>query len=163
VVSGASIEIAVAADAEAVASATVFEWDRYHADPMLPAGGADAVHRALVRQACQRQGADIAWVARDADGVLGFTAGVLDPLMRDVLGLPTLTITLAATAPRARRRGVGRALAAHAIRWAAAQGLAAIEVGAPLRNIAAARTYESAGFRLVASRLTFRSGRGPSE
>jgi ribosomal protein S18 acetylase RimI-like enzyme len=58
---------------------------------------------------------------------------------------------------------VGRALAAHAIRWAAEQGLAAIEVGTPLRNIAAARTYEAAGFRLVASRLTFRSGRGLTE
>lgn len=156
-VGGVTIEMATPADADDVASAIQFAWDRYHVDPMLPSDGANALYRAWIRQACQGQGTDVAWVARDADGILGFAAGAIDPLARDLLGVPTLQITLASTAPRARRQGIGRALATQAIQWAANEGLSAIDVAASIRNIAAARTYESAGFRLVASRLTMRS------
>ncbi|MCU0646348.1 MAG: GNAT family N-acetyltransferase [Gemmatimonadaceae bacterium] len=156
---GLVIRDARADDADAAATIATIAWDRYHADPMLPSAGADALNRAAVANAVQRRGADVAWIVEDGDGVLGFTAGVVDPLLRDVLGRPTLTITVAVTAARARRRGVGRALALHAIHWAAREGLATVEVGAQLRNIVAARTFESAGFRLLASRVTLRSWR----
>jgi GNAT superfamily N-acetyltransferase len=152
----ATIREARADDADAASAIATMAWDRHHADPLLSAAGVERLHRGWVAGACAGRGVDVAWVAEDAEGMLGFTAGVIEPLTREVLGLPTLTMTLAMTAPRARRRGVGRALAMHAIRWAATEGLAMIEIGTPLRQIAASRTAESAGFRLLSSRLTFR-------
>jgi ribosomal protein S18 acetylase RimI-like enzyme len=157
---GVTIRTAGPADADRIAAEATFYWDRFHADPVLPAGAADRLHATWVRNSCLGTAAHVVWVAEDEAGVLGFTTGWLDPLVRDSLGLPTVTLVLVATSARARRRGIARALAAHAIHWAAQEGLAAVEVGTQLRNIAAARTYESAGFRLVATSLTFRAWSG---
>jgi RimJ/RimL family protein N-acetyltransferase len=42
------------------------------------------------------------------------------------------------------------------LRWFATHGMETVEVGTQLRNIPAARLYESLGFRLAGASLTLR-------
>jgi len=50
--------------------------------------------------------------------------------------------------PAARRRGVGRALVRHALRWGRRQAAGGAELGMAAANRSARALYESFGFRL---------------
>jgi GNAT superfamily N-acetyltransferase len=50
--------------------------------------------------------------------------------------------------PAARRRGVGKALVRHALRWAQRRGAGGAELGMAATNRRARALYESLGFRL---------------
>jgi len=124
--------------------------DRFHADVALPPGVADRVHEAWIDNCCRGRMADVVWIAEDADAVRGFITCKLDSERR--IG----TIGLVATDIVARRRGVARALTAQALRWFHQEGAMSVQVGTQLTNLAAARLYQSFGFRPVSVSLTFR-------
>ncbi len=129
---------------------SVFLFDRFHADAALSPGVADRLHENWTRNCCLGTAADAVVVAEEEGRVASYVTCQAD---REAgRGL----IILAATAEWARGRGAARRASAAALHWFASQGLATVEVGTQLRNIPAARLYESLGFRLTRTSLTFR-------
>ena len=152
------LRIANEADADTAADLArrTFIYDRFHADPAIPSERADALHAEWLRNACRGQAADAVLLAEDRGALLGF---VTCQVQSDTLNLdapPVGTIVLVATAPHARRRGVAAALTRFALAWFQERGLALVEVGTQLRNLPAARLYQSCGFLPAASHLTLR-------
>jgi len=129
---------------------TAFVFDRFHADPALPRVIADRVNESWTRNCCLGVAADAVVVAQEEGRVASYVTCRADLQAR------TGIIILVATAQWARGRGAARRANAAALRWFAEQGLEAVEVGTQLRNIPAARLYESLGFRLTRTSLTFR-------
>lgn len=80
----------------------------------------------------------------------GFIACNLDEELVGVIGKPHGIIDLVAVAPEMQGRGVGRELVATALDWFSIAGAQGVEVGTQLANLAAIRTYQSAGFSCVA-------------
>lgn len=129
---------------------TAFVFDRFHADPALAAPVADRVNEAWTRNCCLGVAADAVVVAEAEQRAAGYVACRAD---RDAgRGI----IILVATAVWARGRGLARRATSAALHWFTGQGLRTAEVGTQLRNIPAARLYESLGFRLTRTSLTFR-------
>jgi ribosomal protein S18 acetylase RimI-like enzyme len=129
---------------------TAFTFDRFHADPALPPVVADRVNETWTRNCCLGIAADAVVVAQEEGRVASFVTCRADRQAR--YGI----IILVATAVWARGRGAARRASLAALHWFAARGLEAVEVGTQLRNIPAARLYESLGFRLTRTSLTFR-------
>lgn len=127
-----------------------FIYDRFHADDALAPGVADHVHESWIDNCCRGEMADVVWIAEEDEGVRGFITCKLDAERR--IG----TIGLVATDNVARRRGVGRALTAQALRWFHEEGASSVRVGTQLANNPAARLYRSFGFRPLSVALTFR-------
>ncbi|MBI4874396.1 MAG: GNAT family N-acetyltransferase [Acidobacteria bacterium] len=127
---------------------TSYVCDRFHADSALGPGVADALHAAWVRNCCSGQAADAVVVGAQDGEALGFVTCKLEGRRGRII--------LVATASRARGRGIARAMTEGALRWFQSQGAEGVEVGTQLRNVAAARLYESRGFRLTAVSLTLR-------
>lgn len=152
------LRLASPADSQALADLAreAYVFDRFHADPVIPAWRADELHAVWLRNSCTGQAADAVVVAEDAQGVLGFVTCKLQADTAAHLGCLVGTIVLVATAARARRRGVGRAATWAALEWFRQQGAGIVDVGTQLRNIPAARLYEACGFRLAGSSLTLR-------
>jgi dTDP-4-amino-4,6-dideoxy-D-galactose acyltransferase len=131
---------------------------RFHADPSVPQETAESIYREWAGACCRGTASDAVLVAEgDGGDVLGFVACRTHPETGVHLSRLAASIVLIATAPDARRRGVGRAIVTSAVEWAAARGAAAILVGTQIRNTGAARLYEGCGFRLVAGSQTFRA------
>ena len=129
---------------------TAFTFDRFHADPALCAAVADKVNENWTRNCCEGSAADAVVVAEESGRVASYVTCKID--FEGDRGV----IILVATAEWARGRGAARRASTAALRWFAGQGLDSVEVGTQLRNIPAARLYESLGFRLVRTSLTFR-------
>jgi ribosomal protein S18 acetylase RimI-like enzyme len=129
---------------------TAFIFDRFHADPALSPAIADRVNENWTRNCCLGIAADAVVVAEEEERVAGYVTCRADhPARRGI-------IILVATAEYARGRGVARRASSAALDWFASQGMESVEVGTQLRNIPAARLYESLGFRLARTSLTFR-------
>lgn len=64
-------------------------------------------------------------------------------------GLPVLRVQGLYVAPAHRRRGVGRALLAHAEGMARAGGACRLQLGVDRDNVAARRLYEQSGFAVL--------------
>ena len=81
-------------------------------------------------------------------------------LIRETQALPfqparrIAEVTHLTVAKHARRHGVGRALMSEASQWAAAQGIAAMELGVHELNAGTIAFYEALGFRTVTRRLS---------
>ncbi|MBZ5630763.1 MAG: GNAT family N-acetyltransferase [Acidobacteriia bacterium] len=129
---------------------TAFIFDRFHADSALSPAVADRVNESWTRNCCLGVAADAVVVAEEEDRVASYVTCRADRQERRGI------IILVATAEWARGRGAARRASTAALRWFAEQGMAAVEVGTQLRNIPAARLYESLGFRLTRTSLTFR-------
>lgn len=129
---------------------TAFIVDRFHADPALSTAVADQVNENWTRNCCLGIAADAVVVAEEEKRVVSYVACRADPEAGHGI------IILVATAEWARGRGAARRASSAAIHWFATQGVDAIEVGTQLRNIPAARLYESLGFRMTRTSLTFR-------
>lgn len=85
-----------------------------------------------------RQNVSRAWLA-ELDGIaVGYLLGsqVVDEF----------TVARVASAPKARRSGVGRALLDHAVTAAQGQGVTVVFLEVRAGNVAAIRLYETAGF-----------------
>jgi RimJ/RimL family protein N-acetyltransferase len=129
---------------------TAFIFDRFHADPTLPSTVADQVNASWTRSCCLGTAADAVVVAEEDGRIASYVTCRAD--RRAGNGI----IILVATAAWARGRGAARRASSAALHWFAEQGLGTVEVGTQLRNIPAARLYESLGFRLTRTSLTFR-------
>jgi RimJ/RimL family protein N-acetyltransferase len=129
---------------------TAFFFDRFHADAALPAVVADRVNETWTRNCCLGIAADAVVVAQEEGRVASYVTCQADRQARNGI------IVLVATAVWARGRGAARRASAAALHWFAERGIETVEVGTQLRNIPAARLYESLGFRLTRTSLTFR-------
>lgn len=129
---------------------TAYCFDRFHADPAIPADAAARVHEAWTRNCCLGTAADAVVVAESEGRAASYAACRADRQAGKG------TIILVATAGWARGRGAARRASLAAIEWFAGQGLREVEVGTQIRNIPAGRLYESLGFRLIRTSLTFR-------
>jgi RimJ/RimL family protein N-acetyltransferase len=129
---------------------TAFTFDRFHADPALPSAVADRVNENWTRNCCLGIAADEVVVAQEEGRIASYVTCRIDHQSS------TGIIVLVATAVWARGRGAARRASSAALHWFADRGLEAVEVGTQFRNIPAARLYESLGFRLARTSLTFR-------
>jgi len=129
---------------------TAFLFDRFHADPALATDVADQVNETWTRNCCLGSAADAVLIAEADDRVASYVTCKVDR------GTHHGIIILVATASWARGRGAGRRASLAALHWFAGQGIETVEVGTQFRNIPAARLYESLGFRLSRTSLTFR-------
>jgi len=129
---------------------TAFVFDRFHADPALSPAVADRVNETWTRNCCLGIAANTVVVAEEEERVASYVTCRTDQQARRG------TIILVATAQWARGRGAARRASGAALHWFAGQGMESVEVGTQFRNIPAARLYESLGFRLTRTSLTFR-------
>ena len=129
---------------------SAFVFDRFHADQALASGVADRVNESWTRNCCLGAAAAAVVVAEEGGRVASYVTCQAD--RKAGKGI----IILVATAEWARGRGAARRASGAALNWFAGQGLVAVEVGTQLRNIPAARLYESLGFRLIRTNFTFR-------
>ncbi|HUQ93356.1 MAG TPA: GNAT family N-acetyltransferase [Bryobacteraceae bacterium] len=137
-------------------AASAYQFDRFHADSALAAGVADQLHAAWLRNSCGGTNGEEVIVASDGRKILGFVTFRIDADLLGHTGVRVATIVLVATAEAARGKGIGTAMTQYAIRRLARQKVHAVHVGTQLRNLVAARLYESVGFRLHGTSLTFR-------
>ena len=133
---------------------TAFVFDRFHADPALAPAVADRVNQNWTRNCCLGIAADAVVVAEAEEEEEERVASYVT-CRKDIAARRGLII-LVATAQWARGRGAARRASAAALHWFSGQGMETVEVGTQLRNIPAARLYESLGFRLTCTSLTFR-------
>lgn len=135
----AGVHLATPEDAEACAAiaGSVFTHNRFHVDPNIDNGTADALKAAWARNSCRGR-ADAVLVTRDATGVTGFNACVL--------GGRTAVIDLIAVARRAQGRGLGKVLVRGALAHYFGRADEMI-VGTQDGNEASMALYESCGFR----------------
>ena len=129
---------------------TAYVFDRFHADPVLSSVVADRVHETWTRNCCLGIAADVVMVADEGGRVASYVTCKIDRSKHRGV------IILVATAEWARGRGAARRASSAALHWFRSQRADAVEVGTQLRNIPAARLYESLGFRLIRTGLTFR-------
>jgi RimJ/RimL family protein N-acetyltransferase len=127
-----------------------FVFDRFHADPQLSPAIADRVNESWTRNCCLGSAADVTVLAEDEGRIASFVACRADREARRG------SIILVATAEWARGRGMARRANSAALQWFAGQGMDSVEVGTQFRNIPAARLFQSLGFRLFQTALTFR-------
>jgi RimJ/RimL family protein N-acetyltransferase len=129
---------------------TAFILDRFHADPALSPAVAGRVNECWTRNCCLGTDAD-AVVVTEADGrIASYVTCRADRQAKRG------SIILVATAEWARKTGAAWRASLAALHWFASHGMKTVEVGTQLRNIPAARLYESLGFRLTSTSLTFR-------
>jgi dTDP-4-amino-4,6-dideoxy-D-galactose acyltransferase len=140
--------------------------DRFHADPQLEAVAADEIYACWAEQTCRRGGDGEqtgAVVVQDGDSLLGFATWQLDAAVMKHTGVRVGSIGLVGTAPEARGRGIGSAVVTGAVRALRDRDARLVEVGTQLANVAAARLYESRGFRVVSASMTLRRWLGTEE
>lgn len=129
---------------------TAFVYDRFHADPALSPEVADRLNETWTRNCCLGTAADAVVVTEEEGRVASYVTCRAD---RERL---SGVIILVATAEWARGRGAARRATLAALDWFRTQGMKSVEVGTQMRNIPASRLYESLGFRLIRTSLTFR-------
>ncbi len=135
-------------------AASSFIFDRFHGDPAVGRVKADELHVQWLEDSCAGF-ADAVLVAH-GDEPMGFTTLKVDKLAQAVCGVAVGTIVLVATSIEHRRKGIARSLTLAAVHWFRKAGCAWVEVATQLANVPASRVYQSAGFQLVGSSLTFR-------
>jgi len=125
-------------------AATAFRWGRFIADPIIPAGAAEKVHRAWARNCCLGTHAKHVLVARKRNEVLGFIA-----LKFQMAGAVEVgSIELIAISETSRGTGIGRALVQAGCNWLYGT-VKYVVVRTELPNIPALRLYEAQGFRIL--------------
>ena len=151
------IRIATAADAEQVSdlARTSFIYDRFHADPFISSERADELHANWLRNSCEGKGADAVIIAEDDQGLLGFASCLVQ---RDTWRLGRLvgTILMAASAERARGRGVAHATMLSATDFLHRQGCEVIEGGTQVRNTPSARLFRRCGYVMASASMSLR-------
>lgn len=133
-----------------------YRFDRFHADSALTRETANQLHRDWLRNSCLGKAADAVFVASRSSEVLSYVTVSFDKELERCSGRKLAVIVLVATSESARGQGLAKRTTRQTLDWLQAQGAHAVTVGTQLRNVAAGRLYESAGFRLAATSLTFR-------
>lgn len=114
--------------------------------------GADA-HWAARLRVVESSGRDLALVAETAHGPCGLVWCKVSADDPTVANLYQMWV-----APEARGHGVGRALLAEALDWAAAAGVRHVHLGVTVGDSPARRLYVSMGFRPVGEPTPLREG-----
>ena len=125
-------------------AATAFLWGRFSADPLVPAGAAEKIHRTWARNCCLGTHAKHVLVARKGREVLGFIA--MKYLAAGAVEVGS--IELIATSETSRGMGIGRALVQAGCNWLSSS-VHDVVVRTELPNVAALRMYEAQGFRVL--------------
>ena len=131
-------------EACAALAGRVFQYDRFHWDPLIEDRAADRLKRAWILNSARGR-ADAMLVARDGGEIVGFNA-----CMR---AGEVAVIDLIGVAPEARGRGLGAALVEAALAHYAGAAREMV-VGTQSKNTASLAMYQRAGFRIRASQLT---------
>lgn len=140
------IDMAAREDADQCAriAERTFRCDRFHADPMVDDGKADALKGAWARNSVAGR-ADRVFVSRAADRITGFNACLLSG--------DTAVIDLIAVDPDCQGQGLGRALVAAALHHYAGPARHMV-VGTQSSNYGSLALYQGMGFRVEKSALT---------
>lgn len=152
------LRLATADDAEQVAALarTAFIYDRFHADPFISPESAGELHATWLHNSCTGIAADAVVLAEDETGLLGFVTCLLQRDTGQRLGQMVGSVMMAASAERARGRGVAYAAVMVALDWFREQGCEIVDMGTQVRNIPCARLFQKCGFRLVGSSISLR-------
>ncbi len=144
--SGTSISALRPKDIERIEriAATAFQWGRFSADPLVPVGAAEKIHRTWARNCCLGTHAKHVLVARKGSEVLGFIA--MKFLQAGAIEVGS--IELIATSEASRGMGIGRALVQAGCNWLSSS-VDHVVVRTELPNVAALRMYEALGFRVL--------------
>ena len=138
------VRFAVQADREFVSriAAHAFRFSRFHLDPLVPNGVADAIKSSWVTNYFEGKRGDGVVVAERDNHVIGFLQLLWansDRLVIDLIGI----------APAWQGQGIGRAMIQFAAQHGTGNGLvpATMTVGTQAANTPSVRLYESLGFR----------------
>lgn len=129
--SPALIELAVAAG----------EYSRFAVDPRIPDESFRRLYEVWIARSCRREAADVVFIA-DEPGTSHEPLGLITVAIRDGVG----SIGLVAVSPRARRRGVGRAMMRRVQEWLVERGVRRASVVTQEANGPACSLYRSCGY-----------------
>jgi ribosomal protein S18 acetylase RimI-like enzyme len=130
-------------------------WARYGIDRTLPRDRVQQLYRDEARGYAQRAEARdpslAVFVARAERGVVGYIVVGTDEALGRAFGFTWGRIISLAVDPPSHGHGIGPQLVRAGMEWLRAQQCGTVEVWTDLNNIAAIRTYEGAGFRVIYS------------
>jgi len=127
-----------------------FTHDHFHRDTNFPKDRSDELFARWVYNCCHGM-ADVVLVANThGKKPAGFVTCKIETAGRSKRGI----IDLIAVSPLHQRRGIGERLVRGAVQWFVENGAQSVFVGTQADNLAAVRTYEKIGFRLVRTQLT---------
>lgn len=133
-------------------------WARFGIDYSLPRDRVDELYRqeaaGYAERAARGEPGFSLFVARQKGRVVGYIAIGVNQHRSEWFGFKWGSIISLAVDPDFHHRGIGKALVARAMQWFRDQGCRYVEVSTDQNNIAAIRTYEGAGFRVIYSGLT---------
>lgn len=135
---------------------TTFTMSRFHNDELLSAQIAANVHKLWATNCCLKKVADEVFVARDAQGPVGFVTVRMQKAPLDLKFKKTAVIDLIAVAPRGSGKGLGKKLVLQACYWAKEHGAELMDVQTQTHNLAAQALYQKSGFTLKSQSFTFR-------
>ncbi|MBM3472158.1 MAG: GNAT family N-acetyltransferase [Armatimonadetes bacterium] len=130
-------------------------WARFGIDRTLPRDRVEALYRneaqGYADRAESRDPTLAVLVARDEGRVVGYIVVSLDEGLSKTFGFRWGRITSLAVDPPRHGERIGPQLVAAGMAWLREQQCRYVEVWTDLNNIAAIRTYEAAGFRVIYS------------
>jgi len=130
-------------------------WARFGIDRTLPRDRVEALYRneaqGYADRAEARDPSIAVLVARDDDQVVGYIVVSVDEGLSKTFGFRWGRITSLAVDPPRQGERIGPQLVAAGMAWLREQQCRYVEVWTDLNNIAAIRTYEGAGFRVIYS------------
>ena len=93
-------------------------------------------------------------VAEENGITVGYIVLRINPVLTEIYGFKWGTIVSLAVDPKYQGRGIGPELVKRGLGWMKKNGVKYVEVGTDQNNIAAIRTYEKNGFRVIYSGIT---------
>jgi len=118
---------------------------RYYSDPIISTEKADAIYREWVKNSLNGGVADLVLIRKDKKDITGFIT-----LQRKG------KIPLIGVSEKARGEGIGKELTLAALAKFQKWGLEKVHVDTQMTNLAALRLYQSLGFKVFETFLTFR-------
>lgn len=134
-----------------------FQIDRFHSDPIVTKKKADEIHELWAENSCKNIAADAVIVGLINGEVVSFVTCKIDRIAKEYFNLPLGVIVLVATAKKFRRKGIAKHTTFTVLEWFKENNIEIVEVGTQISNIGASQLYESIGFKLIYSSLTFRN------
>lgn len=140
---------------QAIAPKAFGVWARYGIDRTLPRERVEALYRREAQGYADRAEAGdpsiCVLVARDGDELVGYIVAGVDEALSQTFGFRWGRIISLAVDPPRHGEGIGPRLVSAAMDWFRHERCRYVEVWTDLNNIAAIRTYENAGFRVIYS------------
>jgi len=129
---------------------------RFYSDPNISMTKAKKIYEIWAENSCNYRVADAVIVGAIDNEIAAFVTCRLDKNAKVCYDVNLGVIDLVATAKRFRKKGLAKHVIYGALKWFKENNIDIIEVGTQISNISASRFYESCGFRLISSSLTFR-------